>query len=495
VSSLNSVPLLPRSNRRRRICISRTTNQQTNKPTNKPTNQPIACLASNCRYGLGAGLFFVSYCAFQIPSSLALARFGAPAWLGVSVAAWGLVAASFALVQTPRGFLLLRLALGAAESGAFPSIWAHLAKFYTPRELGSRYAAAASSTALAQVLGAPVAAALLALDRVFFGIRGWQLLFIVEGLGTVAFAGAIYRSLARSPGSAEFLSPRERLWLQARQGAAAAAPKAGAAAAADAGAAAAGGGQLGAVRAALRDFRVWWMAAVWVAVAAAMFGIVFFGPLMIRSFAAPAAAAPAAAAPPGAPPPRAPPPRASCGGEGPGGGGGALVALLASAPFAAAAAAMVLNARHAEAADERHRHAGLPVGGGALCFAAAAAALALGSPAGAFLSLTAAAACVWAFHGPFMSWPANFLPPREAAAAFAVVNSVGSAGGLLGPLLLGTLADRTGSYSAAMLALAALLAAASAALLSFPAPARPAGAGGGAGGEGAPVPGHGGGAC
>jgi MFS-type transporter involved in bile tolerance (Atg22 family) len=94
-----------------------------------------------------------------------------------------------------------------------------------------------------------------------------------------------------------------------------------------------------------------------------------------------------------------------------------------------------------------------------------------------------------------MSWPANFLPPREAAAAFAVVNSVGSAGGLLGPLLLGTLADRTGSYSAAMLALAALLAAASAALLSFPAPARPAGAGGGAGGEGAPVPGHGGGAC
>ncbi len=426
----------------------------------------------------------MSYCLFQIPSSLALARVGAPAWLGASVAAWGLVAASFALVETPRGFLLLRLALGAAESGAFPSIWAHLAKFYTPRELGSRYAAAASSTALAQVLGAPIAAALLALDRVFFGIRGWQLLFIVEGLATVAFAGAIYLSLARSPGSAEFLSPRERLWLQARQDAAAAAPKAGAGAAADAGA----GGQLGAVRAALRDWRVWWMAAVWVAVAAAMFGIVFFGPLMIRSFAAPAPAAPAAAAPPGAPPPRA-----SCGGEGPGGGSGALVALLAMAPFAAAAAAMIINARHAEAADERHRHAGLPIGGGALCFAAAAAALALGSPVGAFLSLTAAAACVWAFHGPFMSWPANFLPPREAAAAFAVVNSVGSAGGLLGPLLLGTLMDRTGSYSAAMLALAALLAAASAALLFFPVPARPAGAGGKEG-EGAPILGHGG-AC
>ena len=87
-------------------------------------------------YGLGAGLFFLSYAVFQVPSSVILSAIGAPLWLGITVVVWGCVAASFAGVHGAAMFLVLRLLLGMAESGTFPGIWAHLARFYSPRELG-----------------------------------------------------------------------------------------------------------------------------------------------------------------------------------------------------------------------------------------------------------------------------------------------------------------------------------------------------------------------
>jgi sugar phosphate permease len=125
-------------------------------------------------------VFFISYAIFQVPSNLVLARVGAHIWLSAMTVAWGAVAASFAGTNSAATFLALRFALGLTECGVFPGIWHHLQLFYTQAELGPAYAAAATSTALAQVLGAPMAAALLSLDGLW-GLRGWQWLFLVEG--------------------------------------------------------------------------------------------------------------------------------------------------------------------------------------------------------------------------------------------------------------------------------------------------------------------------
>lgn len=149
---------------------------------------------------------------------------------------------------------------------------------------------------------------------------------------------------------------------------------------------------------------------------------------------------------------------------------GAGVAFLSMAPFAAAAAAMVINARLAEAAKERRRHAGVPIGLAAVTMALTPLMLYVHVPVAAFVSLILTAAFIWAFHGPFMSWPATFLKGEEASLGFSLINSFGSLGGFVGPLLLGILADKEGDYGLAMFVLAILLAAGSTGILMFKVP-------------------------
>lgn len=174
-------------------------------------------------YGLGAALFFVSYALFQMPSTVACARLGAPVWLAGNIIAWGIVATLFAAANSVPAFLALRFLLGATEAAAFPGMWYHLSLFYPaePGEpgttgLGAAYAKVASCTALAQVLGAPLAAAILSMDGLG-GLRGWQWLFLLEGGATVAFGVALRLGLAPSPSKAPMLSHAERAWVVQRQ--------------------------------------------------------------------------------------------------------------------------------------------------------------------------------------------------------------------------------------------------------------------------------------
>jgi len=167
-------------------------------------------------YGFGAGVFFLSYAMFQPISNLILARVGAPKWLAATAIAWGIVAASMSLIQGKTAYLLLRFALGMTEASTFPGIWAQLARFFTSRELSSAYALVATATALAQVIGAPIAAAILLMDGLL-GIAGWKWLFIIEGSVTVVFGFVLAYALPASPSEARFLTPAERVWLQRRQ--------------------------------------------------------------------------------------------------------------------------------------------------------------------------------------------------------------------------------------------------------------------------------------
>ena len=249
-------------------------------------------------------------------------------------------------------------------------------------------------------------------------------------------------------------------------------------------------GQVHAVLGALKNWKVWYMSALWLTVTTSMYGIIFFAPMMIHqmfiSTGNDSIGGSVEIGGPGEVLVSSPSPLESgSSGNGGGGGGGcssaggehsssgggtsgAGVALLSMVPFAAAAAAMMINARLAEAANERHRHAGIPILLGALFMGLTPLALRFIAPLAAFFCLVLSAACVWAFHAPFHSWPAVFLRGHEASAGFAVINSLGSFGGFVGPLLLGVLADRSGSYGGAMAVLAGVLGVGGVGILMFP---------------------------
>lgn len=201
-----------------------------------------------------------------------------------------------------------------------------------------------------------------------------------------------------------------------------------------------------------------------------MYGTIFFAPLMIRSMFENHEDMEAGAM---ADSPTSSRGNASGGGCGESSHGtnagntGAGVALLSMAPFAAAAAAMVINARLAEMAKERRRHAGIPIGLAACTMALTPIMISINVSWAAFVLLVLTAAFIWAFHGPFMSWPATFLEAEEASLGFSLINSFGSLGGFVGPLLLGVLADKSGNYTSAMFVLGILLAIGSTGILLF----------------------------
>ena len=163
-------------------------------------------------YGLGAGLFFAGYSLFEIPSNLLSVRFGARRWIARIMFTWGLISAGMMFVHTPLQFYLMRFALGAAEAGFFPGVMLYLADWFPNawrgRAVSRFYAAAPAGTV---VMGA-LAGLLLGLDG-HLGLRGWQWLFLLEGLPAVAMAVALLVLLPDRPQVVRWLSGPEKAWI------------------------------------------------------------------------------------------------------------------------------------------------------------------------------------------------------------------------------------------------------------------------------------------
>ncbi|EFN55937.1 hypothetical protein CHLNCDRAFT_145219 [Chlorella variabilis] len=451
-------------------------------------------------------MFFIGYLA-QIPANMACVALGPRRWLPMLLVAWGAVAMCFAAVGSMASFLALRLLLGVAEAGAYPAIMYLLSLFYPPRSLGLAYTCVATATAVAGLLGAPLAAALMLLDGAA-GLRGWQWLFLAEGMLPILLAAALPFLLPSSPLTARFLAPAQQQWLWREvqghgkdielvappRAAAGALDQAGSedgnahgstcvedvallqseqavagrggrpAAAWEAGKAAgeeerggggdseggrwSGGLSAAAVRAGLLDRRVWHLSAAMLLIDVCMNSCNFWIPSIVKA--------------------------ALLGQLQSDGGGGSAGAspttallvkssLLSALPFCGAALCMVANAQHAKRADERRLHTAVPMLAAALGLAALPMLSAAG-PAPALLALTLAASGIWATHGPFFSWPSAFLDQRSAAIGFALVKTGGAVGGFAGPFLVGALADAFSGYTAAMVLLAGV-AAGSAALV------------------------------
>jgi ACS family tartrate transporter-like MFS transporter len=165
-------------------------------------------------YGLGAGLFLLSYGLFEVPSNLLLLRFGARRWISRIMITWGVLAMAMMLVRTPVQFYIVRFLLGVAEAGFFPGVVYYLAQWFPTAHRGRAISRFYVSGPLSGVVMGLVSGSLLNLDG-FLGLRGWHWLFLLEGLPAVLMGAAILALLPDAPGSAAWLTPAEKTWIAA----------------------------------------------------------------------------------------------------------------------------------------------------------------------------------------------------------------------------------------------------------------------------------------
>lgn len=368
-------------------------------------------------YGLGSGIFFVSYTLLEVPSNLMLARVGAPLWIGRIMLTWGLVSVAMAFVRDATSFYVLRFLLGAAEAGFFPGIVFYLTQWFPARERARAIALFMTGTAIAGVIGGPLSSALLQADG-WLGLRGWQWLFVIEGVPALLLAPVVWRRLAGGPADAAWLSPEQRTWLVETL-------------AADAAASAAAHHDL---RRAFRSARLWVLALVYFAIVMAFYGVAFWLPQIVQSL---------------------------------GSASSAGAAIISAVPYVVAAAGMVFVGARSDRTGERRWHVAAPALVGAAGFLAAAALP--HSLAGALVALSVAAFGIWGALGPFWALPTAFLRGTAAAGGVALVNAVGNIGGFVGPTVVGYARDATGSFAAGLWVLAAGLVVAAVAVLALPA--------------------------
>ena len=164
-------------------------------------------------YGLGGGLFFLGYALFEVPSNLLLVRFGARQWLARIMVTWGLLAAGMMFVQTPMQFYVMRFLLGVAEAGFFPGVIFYFAVWFPTAFRGRAVSRFYVASPLASIVMGGISGWLLDVNGVG-GLRGWQWLFLVQGLPSVVAGLLLLRFLPDTPGSVTWLSELERKWLQ-----------------------------------------------------------------------------------------------------------------------------------------------------------------------------------------------------------------------------------------------------------------------------------------
>jgi len=350
---------------------------------------------STATYGFGAGVFFLGYFLFEVPSNLIMARVGARLWIARIMIVWGLVSASMAFVHSATGFYILRFLLGASEAGFFPGVILYLT-YWFPSSYRSRTVALFMTAAvLSNVVGGPLSGLLLELDGAL-GIRGWKWLFITEALPSIVLGVVVFFRLSPGPEQAPFLASDEQQWLISRL----ATDKKDAVGHHDA-----------SFLQTLADPRVLLLCAVYFANVIGGYGLDFFLPTLIqRAF-----------------------PHATS----------ALVGVLSAIPPLFAIGAMMLHGRSSDRRGERRWHVA-----SALWWAALGLLLA-SLPVPAVFALAALALAVsgrWSTIAPFWGLSTTFLSGRAAAGAIALINAVGNLGGFAGPYLMGWLKDQTGDY-------------------------------------------------
>jgi len=350
-------------------------------------------------YGLGAGLFFLSYAACEVPSNLLLCRFGARRWLSRIMITWGALAIAMMFVRTPLQFYVLRFLLGMAEAGFFPGVVFYLMQWFPPemraRAISRFYVSLPLSSA---VMGA-IAGALLNLQG-RLGLAGWQWLFLVEGLPAILLSVAFWVLLPDGPADAKWLTGDERAWVleQIRVDACS-------------------GGHSHDVGRALLDPRVFQIGLVFLFMLGFTYAYAFSAPTILMRLT---------------------------------GWNVTNVGFLISAIGLSGALAMIANAQHSDRSGERYWHVAIP-------FLIIATGFLIGGlstvPWLAVPALSATVIVYMALLGPVMAIPPVFLKGKSMAAGIAAMNTIGMLGGFIGPYWMGIAKDLTGDYRRGLLTL------------------------------------------
>lgn len=346
-------------------------------------------------YGLGAGLFYITYIIFEVPSNIILEKVGARRWIARIMISWGMVATGMAFIHTAGQLYTMRLLLGAAEAGFTPGIIYYLSQWF-PKENRARamsffYIAAA----LASVIGLPISGALLEMHGTL-GFAGWRWLYFLEGIPAIVLGVVVLRYLPDNIHKAGWLNVDQKNWLSMKISAEV----------------------TRSVEKNSRkwqriffDSRVWALSIIWLLQAFGTIGITLFLPQILKGLS---------------------------------GGTNFIVSLLAGLPFAFACLFMYANGHHSDKKKERRYHLGLPLFFSGFFLVAA---IYTGGDA-AYVLLVIAIALNWSVTPVFWAVTTEYLASGPiAAGAIALINATANIAGATLPYIIGYLRDRTGNYS------------------------------------------------
>jgi len=357
-------------------------------------------------FGFGAGCFYAGYCAFEIPSNLALMKLGARFWIARIMLTWGLLSMAMALVWSTISFIAIRFLLGAAEAGFFPGMLLYFTFWFPAAHRGRMVAWFGVATPAAVALGGPISSLLMELNGVW-GLEGWKWLFIGEGLPAVILGIVCLAYLVDGPTKAKWLTQEEKDWLAAemeRERLAVTEEH----------------GHISMWQA-LVNPKVWSLGIIYLGIITPSVGLVLFAPQIIKQA----------------------------------GLSNFATGFVTSIPYIAGVIGMIVWGHYSDRVNERRWNlfAGCVLSTVALVFA--------GLTVGTIVAVAAMCAATVGFYGskgPFWALPNTILSGTAAAAGLAFINSLGNLGGWFGPTIVGWLADKTGGFQGGLYAIAAFCA-------------------------------------
>lgn len=371
---------------------------------------------SNTVYGFGAGIFFLGYFIFEVPSNIILHRVGARVWIARILITWGIISGATMFITTPTMFYVMRFLLGVAEAGFFPGIILYLTYWYPARRRGHMTTMFMTAIALSGVIGGPTSGYILKHFQGVNGWHGWQWMFLLEGIPSIIVGFLVLVLLDDRIAKARWLSVDEKQLLE-RNIVAEEITKEDA--------------PLGRV---MLSGRVWLMGLIYFSFVMGLYGVSFWLPTIIKSTGVTDVF---------------------------------MIGLLAAIPFAFAVVAMLLVARSADRHGERRWHLAIPALAGTLGLILSV--VWAHNTLLAMTALTLATMGIMTTLPLFWSLPTAFLTGTGAAAGIALINSVGNLAGFVSPYLVGWLRDLTATTDSGMYLLAACLLVGALLTLSVPA--------------------------
>ena len=369
---------------------------------------------SEAVYGLGAGIFFLGYFIFEVPSNLMLHRFGARRWIARIMFSWGIISGAMMFVQTPTVFYIMRFFLGVAEAGFFPGIILYLTYWYPSARRSKVTSLFMTGIPMAGVLGGPLSGWILATFDGAHGMAGWKWLFLIEALPSLLLGVMVLKYLDDGINKASWLNDDEKRLLQANIDADDATVS---------------------EHSMLGGFRhpmVWVLSAAYFGFIMGLYGIGFWLPTLIKAS--------------GVSSPE-------------------TIGWLVAIPYAAATLAMIWTSTHSDRTGERRWHVALPALVGMVGLIAST--LLPQTPLVAVATLTVATMGIITGLAQFWCLPPAFLRGAAAAAGIAVINSVGNLAGFVSPFIVGWIKDVTHSTNNGLYVISASLVVAAAIALSM----------------------------